>query len=81
MTMTPSTNNLPSSQHSDRSSAPESLTSASEKTDTGVTPDEFKAQRAEKLAAISAAVAAGHYDSDEMLEKALGIMLDRLDAD
>jgi len=79
--MTPSTNNPPSSQHSESSTASGSLNSASKNTDSGVTPDEFAAQRAEKLAAISAAVAAGHYDSDEMLEKAFGIMLNRLDTE
>lgn len=46
-----------------------------------VSPEELAQLRSEKLAAIQKAIAAGAYDSDELLEKALQKMLERIQDD
>jgi len=45
----------------------------------GVTAAELRAIKDEKLVAIRRAIDKGDYDSDAILEKALGRMLDRLE--
>lgn len=72
--MNPSTQNPSSSV---KASGPPSKADSGEAD--SLTAEDVAQQRAERLAAISAAVNAGHYDSDEMLEKALGIMLGRIE--
>ncbi|MFN9719268.1 MAG: hypothetical protein ACK58L_11265 [Planctomycetota bacterium] len=46
-----------------------------------ISDEESQALRQEKLEAIKAAVARGDYDSDDLLEKAMDRMLDRLGLD
>ena len=45
----------------------------------GVTADELRTIKEEKLATIRQAIARGDYDSEAILEKALGRMLKRLE--
>ena len=46
-----------------------------------VSEKEIRRMRAEKLAAIRHAVASGAYDSDEILRKAVAVMVQRIDAE
>ena len=50
-------------------------------TDAALTPEEQSAARQEKLAAIRAAIDAGRYDSDELLEIAMSRLRRTLDED
>jgi hypothetical protein len=48
--------------------------------ESSISDDESQALRQEKLDAIKAAIARGDYDSDDLLDKAMSRMLERLDS-
>ena len=54
---------------------------ASERADTPVSEEELSQMQQERLAAIRRAVETGAYDSDELLEKSIRLMMERIDAD
>jgi anti-sigma28 factor (negative regulator of flagellin synthesis) len=73
------TTDLPAAAVDDASSAIEAAVSVNTAVDTGLTELETQSIREEKLAAIRGAIEKGVYDSDAILDKALGRMLERLE--
>ena len=56
----------------------QSVESETSEAESALTPGEMAQFRQEKLDAIRAAIASGSYDSDELLGKAMALMLQRL---
>jgi anti-sigma28 factor (negative regulator of flagellin synthesis) len=58
---------------------PPGATDESAETESSVTQEEATQHRQEKLDAIRVAIARGNYDSDELLQKSMGLLLQRLE--